>query len=283
MFVNGGGTCETFPHPNEVGTQDLKLLRTRKNNLRHFSTLSLLLVVSTIATCSPATPEVDLSSRAQSATKYRPLIGLVELPGVFGRSDPSGPPGQIAPSQGVSLPIFDAPGSNSPVLTIREPEVIDAEEHGYEERSAKVYAEERGWYEIGLRGISRTTGWVSPKDAGPFRNLETLFSEHLMFVTNAWDRRLLSTPISGSAQLAPAIRGLPEAITQAESARFGEGPEPNGARVVESRRVGESLWFRIELHEANCLGRESRAAAAGWVPAYSATGALNLWFHSRGC
>lgn len=169
------------------------------------------------------------------------------------------------------------------MLTINDPEDVDSEPHGYEESSAKVYVEVDGWYEIGLRGLSRSTGWVSPKDAGPFRNLETLFSDHTLFVTNVWDRRLLTAPISGSAQLVPGARDVPEWIKQAELAGFGEGPEPNGVRVVESRRVGESLWLRIELREANCLDREPRVVAAGWIPAYSDTGTLNIWFASRGC
>jgi len=63
------------------------------------------------------------------------------------------------------------------------------------------------------------------------------------------------------------------------------GPESRDVRVLDFRTVDGRLWVEIELiaqSECETLN-PPQVLARGWLPAHSSAGALNLWYHSRGC
>ena len=63
------------------------------------------------------------------------------------------------------------------------------------------------------------------------------------------------------------------------------GPEFDDVRVVESRRVGDELWFHVEfLDHSECRGPDAPTVVRrGWIPAHSRSGKATVWFSSRGC
>jgi hypothetical protein len=205
------------------------------------------------------------TSPIQTVTPRR-VIGLVELPGLFGVSDPRGLPGQVPAAEPAPVRVFAAPLDDSPLLVVNDPEKLQVAEHAYEETSAIAYAQQNGWYEIGL-------------------SLEQLIADG-GYVTLQWDRVLRDAPTQASGPR--LIPGTPEQISdivqQDERARsFWPGQEPRAFTVLEAQKIGDELWLRIDLKTGRCEVAVPETVASGWIPAYSPSGLLNVWFHSRGC
>jgi hypothetical protein len=252
---------------------------------------ALLLVLSTAVGCGSAWPSADLSAAAQkenAPTQRAPrLIGLVELPGVFGTRSQDGPPGQNPPIGPVALRVFARPGDREPFAVVTDGEQVRAAAHGYEESSAVVYARRGGWFEIGLRGLNQPAGWVAPADTRTFRTLEALLTDGLTYVTAGWDRRLFERPtVEARATLFPrAPENLAaDLMTDEDVLGFWPAPDETGVIVLETRQVRGRLWLKVSLHEHTCISTSSGPGlATGWIPAQSAEGHTNVWFYSRGC
>jgi hypothetical protein len=64
------------------------------------------------------------------------------------------------------------------------------------------------------------------------------------------------------------------------------GPEKWRTRTVGTRRVGDALWFEVEVLSHSFCEDPRRPAvvrARGWIPAHAPSGLPNIWFYSRGC
>jgi hypothetical protein len=165
-----------------------------------------------------------------------------------------------------ALTLYARPDSSSKVAaTISERQAIDDAEYGYEEPGALVYRREAGYY---LIRTARGTAWLSPHDAGPFHAFETLVSDGLAYLTDAWDGFVSTSP--GNAARRRVQR----------KAEGGDDVEVRGFR-----RVGGRLWFQVDVMSHSFCTSEAPAAprASGWVPAHDVSGAPTVWFHSRGC
>jgi hypothetical protein len=56
--------------------------------------------------------------------------------------------------------------------------------------------------------------------------------------------------------------------------------------VLEARRLGEVLWFRVDVLSASpceVTENEPEVVSTGWVPAYGHDGEPAVWYYSRGC
>jgi hypothetical protein len=190
-----------------------------------------------------------------------PVLGIVEIPKIFA-IDPE--TGRVVPRGALTL--YTRPDSNSKTATaISEPQAIDDAEYGYEEPGALVYRREAGYY---LIRTARGTAWLSPADAGPFHSFETLVSQGLAYLTDAWDGFISASPGN---------------TTRTRVQRSQEGADH--VEVKGFRRVGGSLWLQVEVmsHSLCTSTAPATTKARGWVAAHAGSGAPAVWFHSRGC
>lgn len=145
---------------------------------------------------------------------------------------------------------------------------FETREHAYEEESVTVYGQQGTWYLVGLREGGRA--WMDLGAAGRYFPLEELVMNRLNWLTDAWDTRLREAP----DLKAPAV----EAPVPREAGR--EVP----AKVLEARRDGDMLWFKVEvLEQSPCEGGTPPVVASGWIPAWDQDGKPTAWFYSRGC
>jgi hypothetical protein len=191
-----------------------------------------------------------------------PVLGIVEIPEMFSL-DPN--TGERAPRG--ALTIYTRPDSESKALPqITSPEAIDDAEYGYEEAGAIVYGRERGYF---LVRTSRGVGWLSPHNAGSFHSFETLITDSLTHLTDAWDGFVSASPGSAKRTRVPDRRPY--------------GSE--SVRVKALQTVDGKLWADIEVisHTLCESDKPITIKARGWIPAHDNVGAPTVWFSSRGC
>ncbi len=211
---------------------------------------------------------------AEAGTKPpEKILGLVEIPKVFGEVDRSGPPGQTQPKKVGILRLQAEPDKNSKVVTqLSKPDEIESREHGYDESSAVVYARNGGWYLIKTK---TSKGWLAPEAAGRFHSYEKLLKDD-GYLNKNWDGRLYSSPgatkHSDQLTLKDEDQGDYAAWMLARSS----------VRILSKKKVAEELWVEVQLFQGGC-GDPEVLGKKGWVPAYNKSGTENLWFHSRGC
>jgi hypothetical protein len=195
------------------------------------------------------------------------LIGLVELPGLFGTPDPDGPPGALLPGEPRPVPLHAEPEAGSVRLaTVSTADSLEWLEFDYEAPAAVAYGVTAGWVRVALReGDGRRYGWVPPEHHGTLHRLGTLLEEGLAYMTSDWDGLLRETP-----------------STTSTASRLERVTEVNVVQVIE---VGGVTWLQVELlAPGRCQAAAAPAVVAtGWVPALADDGMPNAWFHSRGC
>lgn len=78
-----------------------------------------------------------------------------------------------------------------------------------------------------------------------------------------------------------------QATNDAEGRALGRrawGPDNPDVRVLGTRRIGDTLWVKIEiLDHSFCVGKAPIVRQSGWIPAHAPSGELNIWYPSRGC
>jgi hypothetical protein len=91
------------------------------------------------------------------------------------------------------VPLRKAPTRSSQVVA-RIGRVDDAAvvEAGYEIPAAVVYARRGTW--LLLRTHAGVEGWIEQRDRGTYYTIESLLRRGLLYLTRAWDRRILETP-----------------------------------------------------------------------------------------
>ena len=139
--------------------------------------------------------------------------------------------------------------------------VVPMIEDGYEEK-AFVVIERRGhWARIAL---DEGTGWIRLSKADEVVDYFDLVANRQAVMTSAWDGRIRSRP-GGSLLTLPRV-------------------EKQYVTVIDSRRVGGRLWFKVQtLSEGPCESQEPRVSVTGWVRAYSDKRQPTVYHFSRGC
>lgn len=195
------------------------------------------------------------------------MIGLLELPSIFGVADPNGPPGSTLPFNKKSIRIYSAPSINSTVIKLVEcKNDLELKEHGYEVLSAVAYQQKKGWYLIGIKNNKLNKGWITPNDAGKFRPYEELIVNSLTYLTNEWD---------GIIRKVPAINSNFESLIKLSTGHV---------RIIATKKVDNKLWLQIELLNPGwCTLEDPQVINKGWIPAFSLKDHPNVWFYSRGC
>lgn len=223
--------------------------------------------------CSGALLALSLGMAAIGETRQETprLVGLVELPGLFGAPDPDGPPGSRAPDPFTPVPVHATPDTGTRRFArITAPDEVEWREFAYEAPAAMAYGESDGWVRVAIgEADERRYGWVPPEHRGTLHRLPELLENGLAYLTAEWDGRLRERPASAS----------PSTDLRADVA---ERPDVNVLRSVEADGI---TWLEVELLGPGRCVQASPAAvrATGWVPALAPDGSPNAWFYSRGC
>lgn len=208
-----------------------------------------------------------LPSRA-SATECPNLLGIVEIPALFGTRAVDGPPGLVAPAQPKPVEYRDTPAGKISGRIAAASEVASLE-YGYEEAGAQVCKRGKGHYGVAL--ASGRIVWVAETAVGNFHTFEQLILNGLSHFTKSWDGSLWTRPGAGRKVLS-----RPKAGTAPDDA---PSVDAKAARVHKGQ-----LWFEIEIPKvAPCTESPQSVVGRGWVPAFGPGGRPNLWFSSRGC
>lgn len=146
-----------------------------------------------------------------------------------------------------------------------------------------------GWFLVRYRtGDNKIAlAWLGPPDAGEFKHLTDLYEHGLIYMTEAWDRRIYRRPAIGSESEIVKLAGGPEEIWRtpfgSESA-IKSVAEEHDADFVRFTNVDGDLWLlMVILGPGRCAGEHDKepVIAAGWVPIYGAQGKPNVWYHDE--
>ena len=143
---------------------------------------------------------------------------------------------------------------------------LPTREFGYEDPGAIVLARNGDRFKIRLQDGA---AWVAPMAGAQFHPMETLVTEHLSYLTDAWSGTVCAEPgQSGTCRKFDA----------------GTGREP-GVTVLGHRKIAGRLWFEIELPSRETCGEPvpDVPRTRGWVSAHDNNGDPAIWFYSRGC
>ena len=200
---------------------------------------------------------------------YRRVVGLVELPSVFGKYDPNGPPGLVRPAHIHAVPMYTHPSNNSSVVgQISGLESVETKEFDYEAPAAVVYEIVDGWVLIHITDSSKNEfGWVSPHARGPIHPLMDLLNSGLCYLEEDWDGMLYEN--------VNTLKG---------TKRMQAAGKRRDINIVRSKEHQGALWLEVELlGPGHCKKENPEVIAKGWVPAHKKSGKPNVWFYSRGC
>jgi hypothetical protein len=226
---------------------------------------------------------IGIAASAAPALAQERVIGLLDLPEVFGRGacdrytpQPvalrATPLGQVVGSVVVVKPWTFAAGGGceglevgvrmAPAATVQP---LPTMEYGYEEPGVVVLERRDRWFRVRLDAGS---AWLEASAQDEFYDLERLYDHSLTYLTDAW---------SGQVAAAPGMVGR---VVQFPGLAAGQS-----VRVRRTSREDGGLWFLVDiLSRSPCAGdAEPTVADRGWVRAYGKGGEPTIWFSSRGC
>ncbi len=177
----------------------------------------------------------------------------------------------VAALEGGKVQLHAGPNQATEVVaTAVTMEDLIRRESDYEVDAGVVYAVVDGWFKLRLaRGVF---GWLAKEQAGTYSSFDELPVNRLSYLNEHWTGFVWPSPGAG----------LPVRSTQHAGAKTGRAE--SAARILESTRIGSSLWFRVDVLSASeCESEQARVVLSGWVPAYGVTGEPAVWFYSRGC
>ncbi|MFC1567512.1 hypothetical protein ACFL3R_01575, partial [Thermodesulfobacteriota bacterium] len=193
----------------------------------------------------------------------RRVVGLVELPSVFGKFDPNGPPGLVPPANVQAVQIYSHPSRNSPVVgKISGLESVETKEFDYEAPAAVVYKIVDGWVLIHITdSLKNGFGWVSPHERGSFHPLVDLLNSGLCYLEEDWDGVLYESTNT--------LKGIK---------RIRVDGERRDINIVRSKEHQGVLWLEVELlGPGRCKGENPEVLVKGWIPAHKKDGKTNIW------
>lgn len=197
----------------------------------------------------------------------RVLIGVIDVPGLFGAPTAAGYPGAEAPEH-PELPLYESPGDAAPARVVHEPERIMHDDIEYERQGALAYASTRdGWFQVKDRGSETDPGgyfWASPASITEFKSYFSLI-EGGAWLSAAWDGKVYPYVKTSARQDVPPAVGAPL-------------PQPAGWAKPISSVTDENgkLWILAVFYDTSECESETgiiKIIGAGYVPAHLPNGA----------
>lgn len=220
---------------------------------------------------------------SQPALAQERVIGLLALPGVFGRSAcdrftprpvelRATPQGPVVGEVLVVSPWTQnsSGGCEGLAVGVRVPRTATVQplptlEYTYEQPGAVVLERRGMWFRVRL---AEGSAWLAAAAQDEYHSLEQLLDDGLTYLTDAW---------SGHVAASPGSAGRPTKLARVAA----EQP----VRVRRASREKEGLWFLVDImSHSPCNGdTEPTVVDQGWVPAHGRGDRPTLWFYSRGC
>ena len=197
------------------------------------------------------------------------VIGLLELPTVFGEHDPDGPPGLVTPEKTIPVPVRSQPSTESQIIVeITSMKSIEVEEFDYEAPAAVAYGMSDGWILVRVKdSLKEEFGWISPKHQGLYHPISNLLNGSLCYLTNNWNGAIYSDPNS---------QNIKQTIDTDH--------EKKDILIIQLKNLKGKIWLEIELLlQDHCEGSDPEVILKGWIPVHRKDGKRNVWFYSRGC
>jgi hypothetical protein len=234
----------------------------------------------------PSVPAQQRGAPALTQLNETGLVGLVELPWIYGVNGPPpdepltarAQPGSGAAAVAVLDPIgVRTPGGERVCRWVRDldrqagdPPGCEFVEAGYEIPALRVLAvADAGWFRVELTGSAERAAWIQTDNR--FHSVIDLLAsgEHLTYLDlRRWDRQISVEPSGSRAEFRhPALQDRREAPYEAL-----------GHVIYQGR-----LWLHVRILDEICVARDPVEIGRGWIPAMTAAGDLNAWFWSRGC
>lgn len=139
-------------------------------------------------------------------------------------------------------------------------------EYAYEEPAGIVLAKSGRWCQIQLR---TRTAWIHEECEPGFMPIERVLRDKALYL------------VKGAAQLARSEPGgastkLSQALLEAQ---------PAFATLVGTDKVKGVVWIHVAASQVGVCDREPlpHEIQTFWIPLRDTQGALQVWFHSRGC
>ena len=195
------------------------------------------------------------------------IVGLLELPEIYGTGEAGGPRAAAEPSE---VAVYVTPDETStPTRTTTATGFFLTREVSYEHPAVVVHEVREDWYRVALRG-ERRSGWVRAASGRRFHPVADLLVRRQTYLNEHWRGTIWARPGAG----APSV-------VRADAAR---GSRETPVEIRAAREVDGGLWLHIGVYAGDpCEGGDRGFVAEGWIPAYSAAGDLVAWFHARGC
>jgi len=221
-------------------------------------------VIIVVASAAPGAAQDDLFPRGR-------IVGSVEIPALQGAVNR----GEKEPSKPKPVTLYSSPVAGARAMAVlRTRSQVFSVEHGAEQVSAGVVEMrsqgDRRWYRVQFQiGNWLGSGWLSPRDAGPYHALSNVLRHGLVYLTDGWDGALYSAPHAGAKRRV-----------------VGRTRERQDVRVISTSGDGDHLWLRVEVIDHNtCEDPRTppSVVASGWMPAYSRDGRIAAWHSARGC
>ena len=168
-----------------------------------------------------------------------------------------------------NIPARKSPDSSSPlVMMIKSPTDISSRGVG-NSSAAVVYGQAPGWYQVQTRFGK---GWLSRKLTESFVPVECLLKDGSTYLRDdEWDGVIFESSSTTSRIL--KIESLQKDV------------KPSNAEFLEWKWSEGQPWIQVKLLAIPHDGEPPilKADITGWIPAYSTTGYLVMWFYPFGC
>jgi hypothetical protein len=203
--------------------------------------------------------------------KHQRIIGLLELASIFLPDEEDVPPTAAIPiNPDKPIRAHVRPSTNAPISALlKTPDDIETRKDPYQRLAAPVFDVNGNWYLISVRtpGGQMEKAWVTARNGNAFSWLDSviLVADNSCYVTDSWDQKIWAAP-------SPAAKFR-------KVAKLGT----KDFTVTDSNWNGDELWLQVEFAErVKCDAEElTPVLARGWIRAYSAAEAMQVWFHPR--
>ncbi len=212
------------------------------------------------------------------------MVGLVRLPMLFGE-------GACSHFQPKVVQLFSEPREASPLGQIRvtkqwvfakeggcsdlevkvfleaqSPEPLPTLEYEYEAPAAIVLTKSGRWCQIKLQSRS---AWIGRECPSGFVSVQNLFRERILYLRRDALALAMHRPNGTAFKPPPTFLGAAEV----------------SASLIASRVIGGKTWLHVSASYISSCERGSKPdeILRFWLPLRDTTGALQVWYRSRGC
>lgn len=158
-------------------------------------------------------------------------------------------------------------------------------ETDYEQPHIYVFAKRGAWVEVRVKNLPT---WILIEPRDRFVPYTTLITKGLTYLTTS--RVTLAKTPGGpfeTVELQPGMQGLEKEHDGWTPSVYVLDVRPNVSETSDAATSIGRGWIQIRVtdlpHCSVVSNASERTILEGWVPSHGSSGAVSVWFHSRGC